>query len=365
MNIPKEFEIAYPRLRFRRKTLNLLGRALLRLLTRAQISGLENIPAEGPVILAGNHVSTLEPLLMAVYPSRLVELIGAGDLPFEGLIDKIVAFYGFIPINRGNLDRTAMSQAVGVLKQDGVLGIFPEGGTWDPGRMKAQVGVAWLSHRAQAPVVPIGFSGFRNSLGRVLKLKRPKIQMRVGQPIPALKLENEDRTIKDVYQEYADSVLERINLLVDPADFLLVPEDRQYGLRVQVESASGAHEEAALAGGRELAEFLFSEVMLNSMANNLKKPVQPLYPTEMNRKSQEFSEAWRSVLEVLAENPGFFTYRMGVEQGHQAEAAVRALLNLLEHAREVNHTVSMEVSSRLVYHDGRVEEKTHQYRIAP
>ena len=161
MNTSDTLEIAYPRYRFRRTILNLLGRVLLRLLTRLQVQGMENLPAEGPVILAGNHLSNLEPMLMAVLPNRPVELIGAGDLPFVGLIDQIVDFYGYIPVKRGSLDRNAMNKALGVLNQGGVLGIYPEGGIWNPGHMRAQVGVSWLSHKTQAPVVPIGFSGFQ------------------------------------------------------------------------------------------------------------------------------------------------------------------------------------------------------------
>ena len=122
------YSIPYPRFRVRRTLMRLLTRALLRLLTRVKIEGLENIPDEGPVILAGNHVAVLEAVLMTVIPKRLVEPIGAGDMPFEGIFDKIVTYYGYIPINRGNLDRKGMNQALDVLKQGGMVGIFPEGG---------------------------------------------------------------------------------------------------------------------------------------------------------------------------------------------------------------------------------------------
>lgn len=365
MNTSDNYEITYPRLNFRRKAINLFARGLLRLLARPTVSGLENIPAEGPVILAGNHVSTLEPLLMAVYPKRLVELVGAGDMPFEGLIDQLVDYYGFIPINRGILDRDAMNKALGILKQGGVLGIYPEGGTWNPGRMKAQVGVAWLSHKGQAPVVPIGFSGFRNGLARALKLKRPKIEMRVGTPIPALQVENDDRPIKDVYQEYADLVLERIKTLVDPADVILVPVQSDYELRAGIENENGSVEEAQIVGSDALAEMLFMPVMLDSLAVNLKKPVQPLYPTEQHRQNQQFSKALTGVFEVLAVNPGFLTYRLGFERGRQAENAMRDLLQMLERVQKSGKTIILDASTKSRFADGRVEEKSQQYRILP
>ncbi len=178
------YSLPYPRLQVRRRILGFLARGLLRLLTRTKVEGIEKIPSEGPVILAGNHAAYIEPILITVYPRRLVEPVGAGDLRFEAIIDSVVSFYGFIPFNRGSLDRKGLNQAMDVLKQDGVIGIFPEGGTWAPGKMQPQIGVALLSQRTGAPVVPIGFSGLQNSFQRVMQLKRPKLLMRVGEAIP-------------------------------------------------------------------------------------------------------------------------------------------------------------------------------------
>ncbi len=363
MNTPEDFEIPYPRYTFRRRAMNLLGRTMIRVLTRGKISGLENIPPNGPVILAGNHVSTLEPMLMAVFPNRQVELLGAGDLPFEGLIDNIVAFYQFIPVNRGNLDRKAMSQALGVLRQGGVLGIFPEGGTWNPGHMKAQVGVAWLSHKAHAPIIPIGFSGFQNSFSKALKLKRPRLQMKVGKLIPALTMNGDDDPLKTVYQDFADMVLQEINKLVDPKDFLLIPEQTDYSLEVLTGKSENAMTVANIRTPDALAQFLFSPILLNSLAKNLKKPVLPLFPFEQPRWNQQFSTAIEAVLDVLTENPGFFTYRLGMEQGHHVETALKDVFALLRTARDSGETVIINTNARLKYSDGRVEEKFHQYRI--
>jgi 1-acyl-sn-glycerol-3-phosphate acyltransferase len=365
MNAPKDFEIPYPRVSFRRKVLDLTGRILIRLLSRVKISGLENIPPNGAVILAGNHVSTLEPMLLAVFPRRQVELLGAGDLPFEGLIDQIVALYQFIPVNRGNLDRKAMNQAFGVLQQGGVLGIFPEGGTWNPGHMKAQVGVSWLSHKAHVPVVPIGFSGFQNSFSKVLKLKRPRLKMKVGKLIPALTVENDNEPIKTVYQEYADMVLQEINKLVDPKDFLLIPEQTDYNLEVLAGKIDNAMRAVHLTSPEALAQFLFSPILLNSLAKNLKKPVQPLYPLEQPRWNQQFSTAIEAVLDVLTDNPGFFTYRLGMEQGHHVESALQELLTLLKAARDSNEILVINASARSKHSDGRVEQKSYRYRIPP
>lgn len=365
MNTSDTLEIAYPRSRFRRTILNLLGRVLLRLLTRLQVQGMENLPAEGPVILAGNHLSNLEPMLMAVLPNRPVELIGAGDLPFVGLIDQIVDFYGYIPVKRGSLDRNAMNKALGILNQGGVLGIYPEGGIWNPGHMRAQVGVSWLSHKAQAPVVPIGFSGFQMILSKIFKLKRPHIKMRIGKPIPALSIEDENQTIKEVYQEYADMVLEQIRALVDPQDFLLIPDHTEYSLQVLVEKNDRTMETVEVSGSDALAQFLFTPIIIDALAVNLKKPVHALYPKEQPRWNKQFSDALKEVIDVLSEFPGFLTYRLGMEQGQQAATAVREVLQLLESVSESDQIVVIDASAHATYLDGRIEEKSHQYRILP
>lgn len=365
MNKPEEFDILYPRNSFRRKVMNLVGKGLFRLLTRLEVSGLENIPSEGPVILAANHVSNLEPILVAVYPERQVEFMGAGDLPFEGFIDQIVAFYGFIPVNRGNLDRKAINQALGVLKQDGVLGIFPEGGVWNPGQMEAQVGVAWLSHKAGAVVVPIGFSGFHASIAKTLRLKRPHLEMKIGKPIPALSIANGSQAIKTIYQNYADMVLRKIRALVDARDFLLVPQQTVYKLEVLRGNNEDTMQAVSLSGSDALAQFLFTPVMLNSLVKNLKKPVQALFPQEQPRWNKQFSTAIQSVIELLEENPGFFTYRLGVENGIQAQTALTELKGLLERAYESGQTVILKASSLSSYSNGRVEEQSHQYKIDP
>ena len=131
------FAIKYPRRVVIRKILLAIARVIIKLLTHFEVTGLENIPKTGPLILAGNHVASLEALLMAAYSPRLVEFLGTGDIPFDSAYAWITKLYGLIPVNRGNLDREALKKASDVLLQKGVLGIFPEGGIWNPAQMEA------------------------------------------------------------------------------------------------------------------------------------------------------------------------------------------------------------------------------------
>jgi len=359
------FEFKYPRFVFQRNVLNGLIKILLPLLSKLKVSGLENIPSEGPVILAANHVSTLDPLLIAAYPKRSVEPIGAGDMPFSGISGKLMDLYGFLKVNRGALDRKGMNQALDVLKQDGVLGIFPEGGTWSPGQMRAQIGVSWLSDKGNAPVVPIGFSGFQDGLSRLLTFKHPSLEMKVGKPIPAFHSEDSSLSNRDAYQAYADMVMDHIQELINPSEFLLYPVRTDFKLQVLIGSEGSQMEEVELKGAGALTEAFFTPIIMSTLYENLNKPVDPLLPIDQDRKISKMLKAIQAIFEVLSDHPGFFTFRMEPEIGRQVEEALLELKSLLEKAMQNAQTLILNASGEYFYSDSRVEHKAYQYVINP
>ena len=195
-----------------------LGKVLLALLANVTVNGQEKLPNKGPVILAGNHVAVLEAVMMAVYCPGVVEFLGNGDIPFDPNYAFIANSYGFIPINRGNLDRKGLQMGLEVLNQDSILGIFPEGGTWSPTQMQAQTGVAWLSYRSKAPIIPIGFGGIKGGLEKAFKLQYPKLDMNVGETIPPVTLADNNLSIKANLENAANMIMENINALIPEED---------------------------------------------------------------------------------------------------------------------------------------------------
>ena len=171
-----------------RGVLRLIGRIILPIFFRIELEGRANFPKCGPLILAGNHNAAMEGVLMAVYTPYQVEFLGSGDITQEAITEFFEALYEYIPIKRGHVDRSALQNALGVLKSGGILGIFPEGGIWEPGQMRAQSGVAWLSYRSKAPVLPIAYAGTSLALEVGLKFKRPKLSIIIGELIPAAKI---------------------------------------------------------------------------------------------------------------------------------------------------------------------------------
>jgi len=146
------YSIKYPRRVLIRKSMTGLGKLLLSLMADIQIVGKERLPEKGPIILAGNHVAVMEAVLMALYNPGLVEFIGNGDIPFDPNYAFIANTYGLVPVNRGNLDLKGLDMGLEILAQNGILGIFPEGGTWEPAQMQAQIGCAGRESHELSPL---------------------------------------------------------------------------------------------------------------------------------------------------------------------------------------------------------------------
>lgn len=140
-------------------TRNILGCAM-KIAFRPEVSGIENIPLEGPFILAGNHKSLLDIPLVACTSKQEIHFIAKKEL-FE---HKLAAFtlkkLGAIPINRNQSDIKAIRASIEVLKNKEILGIFPEG-TRHKGEGLGQFksGAAMLAVKGDCPIIPFGISG--------------------------------------------------------------------------------------------------------------------------------------------------------------------------------------------------------------
>lgn len=329
----KDYSLKYPRRRLIRSGLLAFTNAFLFLLTRTEINGKERLPKKGPVILAGNHVAELEAAMMAAFTPGQVEFIGTGDIPFDPNYAFLANAYGLIPVNRGNVDRKGLYMGLDVLRQGGILGIFPEGGTWDPAHMNAQPGVAWLSYKAQAPVLPIGFGGMSGSLQAVLKMQRPELTMRVGKLMPPVSLPDNGRSIKYNLEYAAEQILNEINALIPASERVKVNDrlDEVYQLEVKVLSEQGALEipaEYRLKHGSAYARVLFNPTVMDVLYRNLSLPVQALKNVNALIKPDALLKAWQAILNYLEINPGYFTYRFGVQTGLAVKDALQELHRL-------------------------------------
>lgn len=153
---------------------------LFRIFLRLRAEGVENIPADGPLVIACNHLSLLDPPVLGCAASRKVHFMAKQELfvPVLGTIYKIL---GAFPVRRGGADRAAIKHGIEILQSGQVLAIFPEGTRSKTGRLgKAEPGALMMAGKARAAIVPACVIGtdIKRS-GRIW----PKVTVRFGKPI--------------------------------------------------------------------------------------------------------------------------------------------------------------------------------------
>ncbi len=122
-----------------------------------KIVGAENLPASGAAILCGNHVSLLDPLAAGVAVKRHVRFMAKKELFGVPVLRWCVRALGAFPVDRGNADMAAVRTSLAILKEGGVLGIFPQGGRDTSGSRAMESGVSLIALKSAAPVVPMRF----------------------------------------------------------------------------------------------------------------------------------------------------------------------------------------------------------------
>lgn len=104
-----------------------LGYPIFLLLYRPEFEGRNNIPKSGSVILAGNHTNNLDAAIMLAGPTRVVHMLAKKELFKSKISNAFFRSMGCIPVDRKIHDENAKSEAIEVLKNNEVIGIFPEG----------------------------------------------------------------------------------------------------------------------------------------------------------------------------------------------------------------------------------------------
>jgi 1-acyl-sn-glycerol-3-phosphate acyltransferase len=131
---------------------------LMRAWFRLRVEGADHLPASGPVILAANHRSNVDPVLLATAVRRPVFFMAKAEL-FVGPLGPIMRWIGQFPVRRGGLDREALRQTDAVLARGAVLGLFPEG-TRGEGRFATiHEGLGYIVLRQRCPVLPVALFG--------------------------------------------------------------------------------------------------------------------------------------------------------------------------------------------------------------
>ncbi len=166
------------------RTLRLLS-VLPRWYFRLRVQGAELVPAAGACVLAANHVSYVDPVVLATACPRPVRFIVDRGQYERPLVHWIAAATGAIPVENRPNDLGSLRRALQALREGAVLGIFPEGGRSGDGSLgPAKPGAALLALRAGVPLLPVGILGAFRAYSRHVRLPRPRrIIVRFGEPL--------------------------------------------------------------------------------------------------------------------------------------------------------------------------------------
>lgn len=162
-------------------------RPLLRLRFRPRIAGREHIPERGPVLLASNHLSALDTILIPSFSTRQVQFLAKSSL-FESRIGGwFMRGIGAIPVLReaGPAAQAALDAGREVLASGRVFAVFPEGSRSRDGRLyRGRGGAAFLALETGAQVVPVGLIGTNRELRDPRTGRAPRLEVRFGAPVP-------------------------------------------------------------------------------------------------------------------------------------------------------------------------------------
>jgi len=171
---------------------------------RARVIGAENVPANGPLIVACNHLSYLDPPVLGALCPRRIRYMAKKELFEIPLLGPVIRGLGAYSVDRGGSATAAIKRSLQVLESGGVVGIFPQGRRSPGGTAPPQTGVALLASLAGVPVVPACVRG----TDRALALAR--IDVAFG---PPLELPAGRKATRDDLAKFAGDIMSAIEQL--------------------------------------------------------------------------------------------------------------------------------------------------------
>jgi 1-acyl-sn-glycerol-3-phosphate acyltransferase len=149
--------------------------------SRWKVTGRDNLPREGPVVVVCNHISLWDPVAVGVALDRQVFFMAKEELFQYPIFGRLLRRLGAFPVKRGQSDRAAIKSSLEVLKKGNVLGLFPEGHRNDQEKLgDFQEGAVFLAVKCKAALLPVGVIGTK---GMYRKLRFHSFGVNIGKPI--------------------------------------------------------------------------------------------------------------------------------------------------------------------------------------
>jgi 1-acyl-sn-glycerol-3-phosphate acyltransferase len=174
---------------------------LLRLWFRMHIAGAGNIPDKGAAIIAPNHKSFFDSFFVALATTRHLRFMGKTEL-FEGRAGRLLVRLGAFPVRRGESDADALETARTILRQGGLLALFPEGTrVRDPATLGSpRRGAGRLAIESGAPLVPAAITGTEKLFWMGWLPKPKRVQVSFAEPIEVHELESTPEAAADLVE---------------------------------------------------------------------------------------------------------------------------------------------------------------------
>ncbi len=170
----------------------------------AKVYGRDNFPVEGPVIVVPNHMSNDDPPLIGYALPRHVHFMAKQELFVKPISRWICTWLGAFPLRRGAIDKIAIRHALGLLKENKVLGIFAEGTRQRSGKLGVfHDGAASIALRTGIGIVPVAVIG-------TYKLEKDKVVIIIGKEISVTKGKATPEAIDEVNNQVRNAIKKMI-----------------------------------------------------------------------------------------------------------------------------------------------------------
>ncbi|MBU0754603.1 MAG: 1-acyl-sn-glycerol-3-phosphate acyltransferase [Planctomycetes bacterium] len=157
--------------------------AFLKIAFRLKVTG-ETVPPDGPLIVAANHESLLDPIVLQIAIRRRLQFLMTSDYYFKPLLNRYVRMMRCIPVMEEQLNREALRTALKVLAAGRPVGIFPQGGLRKAGDFSTDLrGIGLLADKSRSRILPVRLMGTGRAWPRGARFFHPsRIEVRIGKP---------------------------------------------------------------------------------------------------------------------------------------------------------------------------------------
>ncbi len=168
---------------------------------RIKVVGLHNIPERGPVVLASNHTSGHDIIILGCTSTRQIFFMAKQELFRYPIVAAYFRRAGVFPVRRGENDRQAIATALSHLRQGRVLGMFPEGKRY-AALSRGKTGAVRLAMKVNSPIVPVAIVGARKIClrKRLLRWHRDQVIIHYGEALHIVQTESDSMEATDSYE---------------------------------------------------------------------------------------------------------------------------------------------------------------------